>query len=36
MSLLSHFLSNTGRPIHKNMHYFPIYERHFAPFVGRR
>ena len=35
MTLLSHFLSNTGRPIHKNVHYFPIYERHFAPFVGR-
>lgn len=35
MNLYSHFLSNTLRPIHKNMHYFPVYERHFAPFVGR-
>lgn len=35
MNLYSYFLSNTGRPIHKNVHYFPIYERHFAPFVGR-
>ncbi len=35
MNLYAHFLDNTGRPIHKNVHYFPIYERHFSPFVGR-
>lgn len=26
------FLLNSGRPIHKWTHYFPIYERHFARF----
>ena len=35
MNLYSHFLNNTGRPIHKNVHYFPIYERHFSAFVNR-
>ncbi len=35
MNLLDYFFSNTQRPIHKNIHYFPIYERHFAPFVAR-
>ena len=35
MNLYSYFLSNKGRPIHKNIHYFPIYERHFARFVGQ-
>jgi len=35
MNLLSYFLANTGRPIHKVMHYFPIYERHLHAFVGR-
>ena len=29
------FLTNRGRPVHKWVHYFPIYERHFAPFVNR-
>jgi hypothetical protein len=29
------FQSNTGRIIHKWHHYFPAYERHFRPFVGR-
>ncbi len=28
----SDFLLNTGRPIHKWTHYFPIYERHFSRF----
>lgn len=35
MSLWSDFLLNTGRPIHKVPHYFPIYERHFSPFVNK-
>lgn len=35
MSLWSDFLTNPGRPIHKWVHYFPIYERHFARFVNR-
>jgi hypothetical protein len=35
MSLYSYFLLNTGPGIIKNMHYFPIYERHFEPWVGR-
>lgn len=29
------FLDNQGRQIHKNLHYFPIYERHFQRYVGR-
>ncbi len=28
----SDFLLNSGRPIHKWTHYFPIYERHFSRF----
>lgn len=35
MSLWSDFLTNEGRIIHKWKHYFPIYERHFRPFVDR-
>ncbi len=35
MELYSRFLANTGRPIHKNLHYFPAYERHFGRYVGR-
>lgn len=35
MNLYDYFLGNTGRPIHKNIHYFPVYERHFAPLRGR-
>ncbi len=35
MDLYTYFLDHTGRPIHKNMHYFPVYQRHFAPFAGR-
>lgn len=30
MSLWSEFLNNQQRPIHKWIHYFPIYERHFG------
>jgi hypothetical protein len=35
MNLWSEFLLNKERKIHKWTHYFPIYERHFAPFVNR-
>jgi cephalosporin hydroxylase len=35
MDLWSDFLTNQGREIHKWEHYFPIYERHFAPWRGR-
>lgn len=30
MSLFHDFLTNDGKVIHKWVHYFPIYERHFA------
>lgn len=32
MNMWSDFLLNTNRPIHKWIHYFPIYERHFERF----
>jgi cephalosporin hydroxylase len=35
LSLNQYFWTNAGKPIHKSAHYLPIYERHFAPFVGR-
>lgn len=35
MNLYSYFLSNKTLPIHKNKHYFPVYERHFSKFVNR-
>ncbi|MGH7022137.1 MAG: hypothetical protein ACREEB_00950 [Caulobacteraceae bacterium] len=35
MDLWQDFLTNQGRAIHKWSHYFPIYERHFAPWRGR-
>jgi hypothetical protein len=35
MNLYSYFLSNQGRPIHKNLHYFGVYERHFSRFIGQ-
>jgi hypothetical protein len=35
MVLWQDFLSNQGKAIHKWTHYFPIYERHFAPWRGR-
>lgn len=34
--LESYFQANSGRLIHKWMHYFDIYDRHFAPFRGRQ
>lgn len=30
------FLGNQGRVVHKWHHYFPIYERHFSPYVDRQ
>ncbi|MCM3541135.1 class I SAM-dependent methyltransferase [Priestia endophytica] len=33
--LRDYFESNNGRSIHKWIHYFDIYERHFERFVGR-
>lgn len=35
MDLYQYFLDHTGRPIHKNVHYFPVYERHFRRYAGR-
>jgi cephalosporin hydroxylase len=35
MDLWQDFLANQGKAIHKWTHYFPIYERHFAPWRGR-
>jgi len=35
MDLYSHFLANRTNPIHKNKHYFPIYERHFKSFTSK-
>ena len=35
MSLTEYFLMNEGRAIHKNVHYLPIYERHFGHLVNR-
>ena len=34
-SLQEIFLSNGGRVVHKWLHYFDIYERHFSRFVGK-
>lgn len=33
--LQDYFESNNGRLIHKWMHYFDIYERHFEKFIGK-
>lgn len=33
-SVLECFRAHTGRQIDKWQHYFPIYEKHFAPYVG--
>jgi hypothetical protein len=33
MTLWSDFLTNDKRVIHKEKHYFPIYEHHFKNFV---
>lgn len=35
MELWRDFQTNDGKVIHKWEHYFPIYERHFAPWKGR-
>jgi len=35
MSLWQDFLTNQGNIIHKWVHYFPIYERHFAAWQNR-
>ena len=35
MDLWRDFLTNQGKVIHKWEHYFPIYERHFAPWRDR-
>ena len=35
MDLWRDFLTNQGKEIHKWEHYFPIYERHFAPWRNR-
>jgi hypothetical protein len=35
MSLWTEFQTNNGRPIHKWVHYFPIYEQHFGRFRNR-
>ena len=35
MDLWRDFLTNEGKVIHKWEHYFPAYERHFAPWKGR-
>lgn len=34
--LHAHFLNNSGRKLHKWLHYFDIYESHFARFRNRR
>jgi hypothetical protein len=34
VELYEHFLNNRSAPIHKSLHYFPIYERHFRRYVG--
>lgn len=33
--LEAHFRTNRGRLIHKWVHYFEIYDRHFAPYRGK-
>lgn len=33
--LEKYFLSNTGRSMHKCLHYFDIYDRHFKKFCGK-
>lgn len=35
MSLWHDFLTNDGKVIHKWVHYFPIYERHFSWYCGK-
>ena len=33
--LEQYFYSNTGKTIHKWLHYFEIYDRHFSKFMGK-
>ena len=33
--LEQYFYSNTGKTIHKWLHYFEIYDRHFSKFIGK-
>jgi cephalosporin hydroxylase len=35
MNLYADFKTHTGRPVHKWLHYFPVYERHFASWRNR-
>jgi cephalosporin hydroxylase len=35
MTLWQDFMTHDGKLVHKNAHYFPIYERHFAPWRNR-
>jgi cephalosporin hydroxylase len=35
MDLQQYWLNNTGQSIHKWVNYFPIYEKHFAPWKGK-
>lgn len=35
MDLLQYWLNNTGKSIHKWTNYFPVYEKHFAPWKGK-
>lgn len=35
MTLYTDFMQNKGKVIHKWKHYFPIYERHFGPWVNK-
>lgn len=36
MNIKDYFLNNTGNSIHKWIHYFDIYEKHFSRFVGKK
>lgn len=36
MSLWSQFIKNSGKVIHKNHHYFPIYEKYLSSFRNKR
>jgi len=35
MSLFADFLNNDKKTIHKWLHYFPVYERHFSSYVNK-
>jgi hypothetical protein len=34
MNIYAYFLDNQRQPIHKSVHYFMVYERHFRRYVG--